>query len=95
MPGKHVTCFCFSLGIEIKGSVPEFSKEAILGIITGNFLVGKKAKQKQNQTHRKLLLKESREGVHLERRCLESPVFRKTERTTVLLRKPTEQKQIS
>lgn len=67
MPGMHVTCFCVCLGIEIKGSVLEFSEKAIFRIVTGNFLVrmllllsaGEKAKQEQNKTHGKLLLKES------------------------------------
>lgn len=57
MPEKHVTCFCFCLGIGIKESVLEFSKDAIFRILTGNFLVkmllllptGKnKTKAKQN-----------------------------------------------
>ena len=65
LPGKHITCFCSCLGAEIKGSVLEVSKEAILGIITGNFLrrmlllsMGK-TQQKQNKAPRKSLI----EGV--------------------------------
>lgn len=56
--GKHVTCFCLSLGAGTKGSVLEFSKEAIFGIRTGNVLVRMlllSTGEKQNKTHRKLL----------------------------------------
>lgn len=42
-----------------------------------------------------MLLKESQEGVYLERRYPESLLFGKTERTTVLLKKPAVEQQIS
>lgn len=81
MPGKHVTCFCFSLRTGFKESVLEFSKEAILGITTGDLLVRILVPStKHNTTHRKLLLKESEEGVYLERRYQESPLSRRDNR---------------
>lgn len=37
--GKYIICFCFFLGIEIKGFVLEFFNEVILGIMIEKFLV--------------------------------------------------------
>ena len=94
MPGKHITCFCFSLGTEIKGSVLEFSNEAILGIMTEKFLVRmlllSTGKNKSKTKHRENGFKRSCRKEFISKEDARShPLSKKTERTIVLLRKPT------
>lgn len=89
-PGKYITCLHFS-GDGDEGSVLEFFREAILGIITGNVPVRmlllstgeNKTKAKQNTQN--IASKGDAERSFSERRCQEPPLSRKT---TVLLKKP-------
>lgn len=86
-----------SLGTEIKGSVLEFFKEAILGVTTGNLPVrmlllstGRGTKQKQNKTHRTSLLPGRRKAL-VQKEGAGNHASQRTERSAVPLRKLTVQ----
>lgn len=94
---ENVSPAAASLGTEIKGSVLEFFKEAILGVTTGNLPVrmlllstGRGTKQKQNKTHRTSLLPGRRKAL-VQKEGAGNLASQRTERSAVPLRKLTVQ----